>query len=137
MSRYPASGAFNLAIASRLMYMNPQEGSIQPFVSTASEDVYRRLFHIERNCSQLLDGIDYQPDTAIAAESTKGPEIKAKSVRPLNRADRDRTCAWREPCGKIFDPHLAAVIGHDVNRNPLLLLLHPGNGDFQKFQIGD
>src|SRR5207245_2480151 len=76
------------------------EGRIQPFVPPAGENVYGRFLHVDGNRSDLLDGINKQPNSALAAQSAERAQVEPIPVRPLNGTDGNDSRARLDACGE-------------------------------------
>src|ERR1700737_64617 len=113
------------------------EWRVKPLVAAAGENVNRSLADIERDSADLLDGVDHQPEVALAAQFAECRQATAIAVGPLNGTEGDYAGTRRDATGKVFGPNFALVIGDDVDFDAVSLPLRPGNGDFEEFQIGE
>ncbi len=85
----------------------------------------------------MLDGIDHQPEVAIAAELAQGGEIAAVSVGPLHAADGDDTGARSDAGGEVLGAYFAGVIRDDIDLDAVLLLLDPGDRNLHELKVGN
>src|ERR1039458_6592295 len=90
---------------------------IEPLVSTAGQKVHRCLFHIQRNCAELLDRIHDQPHSLFSAKRAEFLEIASEAITPLHRAHADDSCLRRQALRNVLHSHFPALVGDNVDAN--------------------
>ena len=114
------------------------ERRVEPLVPTAQEQVDRGLAHVDGHGAELLDGVHDEPHAALATQRTDGVEVGAKAIRPLHRAQHQRTGARPNQGRQLLHPDRSVFVPGHVHADSVpLAKLDPGYAHLHELEVGE